>query len=233
MKRIGILMLVFALAFCFAAANAEEVISAIMNAGTTQAFTKDAIPEDDLTAILEAGLSATSAINQQPWFFAVITNEEVMNSIGGAGFGGGKGAPEGGPQMPGGFPGADGTQAAPPSGAPVFGGGSAKAGVGDSPVAVVVYLNEAGMGVSSFDCGLACQNMFIAANALGYGAKIVSSPTMTLNGADHDQWCEKLGVDPAYTAVAVLLIGVPDSETDAVTSATERDPIDAKVSFVK
>ena len=86
---------------------------------------------------------------------------------------------------------------------------------------------------ASFDCGLACQNMVIAANALGYGTKIISSPTMYLNGADHDALCEKLGVDKAYTAVAVLLIGMPDNEVDGVTGATQRSLIEEKVSFVK
>ena len=74
--------------------------------------------------------------------------------------------------------------------------------------------------------------MVIAANALGYGAKIISSPTMSLNGANHDALCEKLGVNPSYTAVAVLLIGIPDTEVDAVTSASLRNDISGMVSFV-
>ena len=93
-------------------------------------------------------------------------------------------------------------------------------------------MNEATMSPdASFDCGLATQNMVIAASALGYGTKIVSSPTMTLNGANHDALCEKLGVDKAYTAVAVLLIGQP--ELDATTSASVRSEMEEKVSFVK
>lgn len=35
----------------------------------------------------------------------------------------------------------------------------------------------------------------------------MSSPTMSLNGANHEALCEKLGVDPSMQAVAVLLIG--------------------------
>ena len=83
----------------------------------------------------------------------------------------------------------------------------------------------------NFDCGLACQNMVIAASALGYGTKIVSSPTMTLNGANHDALCEKLGVDPALKAIAVLLIGKAD--VDAVTSPSVRNTREEKVSFVR
>jgi len=167
---------------------------------------------------LEAGLKATSAINQQPWYFAVVTNKTVMEEIsGGSGFG----------AMPSGMPGAM------PSGMPNA-SQSAKAALGDSPAAVIIYMNEnTSSPDASFDCGLACQNMVIAANALGYGTKIISSSTMYLNGADHDALCEKLGVDKAYTAVAVLLIGMPDNEVDGVTGATQRSLIEEKVSFVK
>ncbi len=202
---------------------------------------------------MEAGLKATSAINQQPWYFAVVTNKTVMEEIsGGSGFGAmpsgmpgamPEGMPEGG--FPGGmgevpegaeenaFPGAPAGFGAMPSGMPNA-SQSAKAALGDSPVAVIIYMNEnTSSPNASFDCGLACQNMVIAANALGYGTKIISSPTMSLNGADHDALCEKLGVDKAYTAVAVLLIGMPDNEVDGVTGATQRSLIEEKISFVK
>lgn len=86
---------------------------------------------------------------------------------------------------------------------------------------------------ASFDCGLACENMFIAAKALGCGAKTVSSPTMQLNGANHDALCEKLGVDKAYTAVAVLLIGHEAQAADAATGASVRNGLADKVSIVK
>ena len=202
---------------------------------------------------MEAGLKATSAINQQPWYFAVVTNKTVMEEIsGGSGFGAmpsgmpgamPEGMPEGGfpgsmGEVPEGaeenaFPGAPAGFGAMPSGMPNA-SQSAKAALGDSPVAVIIYMNEnTSSPNASFDCGLACQNMVIAANALGYGTKIISSPTMSLNGADHDALCEKLGVDKAYTAVAVLLIGMPDNEVDGVTGATQRSLIDEKVSFVK
>ena len=113
-------------------------------------------------------------------------------------------------------------------------GGSAKAAMGDSPVAIILYMNENTSSPNpSFDCGLACQNMVIAASALGYGTKIISSPTMTLNGADHDALCEKLGVDPALNAVAVLLIGKPADQSDAAASPSVRSTMDEKVSFVR
>lgn len=275
MKKTMTLMLIAAICLTALTASAEDVIGTILGTRTTQAFTTEEVKSEDLTLILQAGCSAASAINQQPWFFSVVTNRDMMSEISGS-FGGtpsgmpkgdGK-APEGAPAkegsgMPGGMPGEmpdgmpgktpdgmpgetpdgmpggfDPSQGAPagarmPEAGPGAGSGSVKAGVGDSPVAIVVWLDGSGMGTSAFDCGLACQNMVIAASALGYGTKIVSSPTMTLNGINHEELCAKLGTDPSLTAVAVLLIGKADDSLDAVTGATERAPIDEKVSFIE
>ena len=84
----------------------------------------------------------------------------------------------------------------------------------------------------SFDCGLAVQNMYIAVASLGYGTKVITSPTMTLNGANHDQICEKLGVDTSLTAVAVLLVGKADVTVDGVSGASTRADFDSKVSII-
>ena len=218
------------------AAYADETVNVIMQTGTTQAFTEEAVSKEDLTVILQAGLNATSAINQQPWHFVADTNQDIMEELGtGMGFGGK--APEGMPA--GGFTPPEGGEAPanmPPMGempAAPAASGAAKAAMGDSLVAIIIYMNENTASPDpSFDCGLACQNMVIAASALGYGTKIISSPTMTLNGAEHDALCEKLGVDTALNALAVLLVGKPDTEVDATSSSSVRSSMEEKVSFV-
>lgn len=225
MKKMLALIMSLLLVCSLSLACAEgDALQVIMNVGTTQAFTDEAVPDEDIETIVQAGLAAASAINQQPWHFAVITNAEVMAEI------------AGGSAMPAGMtPAADGEEAASSgasSSAPAA-SASAKAALGDSPVAIVLYMNEGTASPNaSFDCGLACQNMVIAASSLGYGAKIVSSPSITLNGENHDALCEKLGVDPAYQAVAVLLIGHEDT-ADTSTSASVRSTMAEKVSFVK
>ena len=240
MKRILALILFLLLCAFELSASAQTAVDVILSSGTTQAFKADAVPEEDLLTILQAGLSTTSAINQQPWHFAVITNQEVMKEIGSAGMGG---APAGGPPagMPADTPPAGGAPADAPAGGPPAGmpagmpaASGAKAGLGDSPVAIVVYMNEGTPSPDeNFDCGLATQNMVIAANALGYGTKIVSAPTMALDGEKHDEICEKLGVDKAYNAVAVLLLGYTDTDVDGATGASVRSALEEKVSFVK
>ena len=252
-KLMGMILAVMLLTI--STACADSAVDVIMNTGTTQAFTDEAVSAEDLETILRAGLSTESAINQQPWFFVAVTNPEIMQEIAGSGMGGftppagtgdkPEGAPEGGTDgFPGGFPGGapegatEGMPQNAPGGempaAPSFGGGSAKASLGDSPAAIIIYKNDASKSPdASFDCGLATQNMVIAASSLGYGVKIVSSPTRTLNGENHDALCEKLGVDPSMQAVAVLLIGKADSSVDATSGATTREALETKTSIIE
>ena len=212
-------------------AMADTAVDTIMNVGTTQAFTDETVSREDLETILRAGLAAASAINQQPWYFVAVTNQDVMKEISGAGAGfappaGAQGKPDGGAPDGEGFGSSEGAPAAP------MAAGRAKSGLGDSPAAIIIYRNDASKSPNAdFDCGLAAQNMVIAAASLGYGVKIVSSPTMTLNGANHDALCEKLGVDPSLQAVAVLLIGRAD--VDAASSATTREAPEVKTSIIE
>ena len=213
------------------AAFAETTVDTIMTVGTTQAFTDEKVPEEDIRTILQAGLAAESAINQQPWFFVALTDQEVMKEISGSGMP--FGAPGGAPgSAPGAAPGKmDGKE--PPKGDMPPMATGAKASVGDSPLAILVYVNEKSMSPNpSFDCGLAVQNMYLAAASLGYGAKVVSSPTNALNGEKHDEFCEKFGVDPEMKAVAVLLVGKADLSADATSSASVREGLESKTSII-
>ena len=249
-------------AFAENAETGSTAVDTIMTAGTTQAFTGDPVPEEDIKTILQAGLASESAINQQPWFFVAVTDQDVMAELSASG-----GRPAGGtmpaakdgeipdfskggempdfpkdgemPEFPGNgekpdFPQNGEKPAAPQGGAPAaMSGGGAKAALGDSPLAIIVYMDESTSSPNpAFDCGLAVQNMYIAAASLGYGAKIISSPTMSLNGENHDQICEKLGVDTSLTAVAVLLVGKADQTVDGVSGATTRSGLDEKTAIV-
>ena len=231
-----LILLVFSFGL-FTVAGAESAVDTILATGTTQAFSAEEVPDEDIQTILKAGVSTASTINQQPWFFVAITDRSLMQELAGSGMGSGgrpgatapegmtlpegmtppeSGMPEGGdpPSMPAG-----------PSGSSA----GAKASLGSSPLAIIVYMNTASKSPSpEYDFGLATQNMAIAASSLGYGVKIVSSPAMSLNGENHDQICEKLGISKDLKAVAVLLVGRPEESADTVSSASVRDTPDAK-----
>ena len=115
---------------------------------------------------------------------------------------------------------------------PAGGSGASKAGIADAPLAIIV----SGASESELDAGLACQNMSVTAQLLGYGSKIISSPTMALNGTNQETYKELLGIPAEYAAVAVLLVGYEDTSVDETvdgyTGATERNPLDTMVTYV-
>ena len=238
-SNISVLCLfLFAVIFGFAlvsgAAAADDTgcidaVSLVSDIPTTQKFSEDPVSEEDLQTILLAGINAPSAMNSQPWHFTAVTDSTVLEQIAGD-MGGGPGGfkPAEGKDLPEGFTPPANMDGMPPMG---MGGGSAKAGVADAPLAIIVSCPEG----SAFDAGLACQNMSVAAQLLGYGTKIISSPTIALNGAKQDEYREILGIPENYSAVAVLLIGYEEAAADgvdAVSSATVRSPLDEKVTFV-
>ena len=68
----------------------------------------------------------------------------------------------------------------------------------------------------SLDCGLATQNIFLAAQALGLASRIYTGPINTVNAMR-----EELGIPTGYKAIAVVRVGNMDP-VDGTSSATTR-----------
>lgn len=187
----------------------ESALSLLTDVATTQYFTDEAVAEEDVDTILGAGINAPSALNGQNWHFSAITDKEVLEQIAsdmGAGTAAGTGASDS--------------------------GALSKAGIADAPLAIVISCASG----SEFDAGLACQAMSSAAILLGYGTKIVSSPTAALNGSRQDYYRGLLGIPTDYSAAAVLLVGYADESVDETadgyTGATSRDGAESIVTYV-
>ena len=204
---------------------------------TTQAFTDDEVPDEDIDKILSAGINAPSAMNGQNWHFTAVTDADVLQQIADSMSGGKPADPTSGSEsgeQPDNTASAEDTageetdsgDAAPAERST----GTAKAGITDAPLAIVISCKEG----SEFDAGLACQNMSAEAQLLGYGTKIISSPTIALNGEEQEAFRELLGIPDDQSAVAVLLIGKADtsSDADAVSAATTRKDADEVVTKV-
>jgi nitroreductase len=78
-----------------------------------------------------------------------------------------------------------------------------------------------------FDCALATENIYLAAQALGYGSRIYASPLNAVNGALKNE----LGIQPAFSAVAVIRVGRLAPNVDAVSSASPRKPAGNTVTY--
>ncbi|MRR23839.1 nitroreductase family protein [bacterium] len=79
-----------------------------------------------------------------------------------------------------------------------------------------------------FDCGLATQNMFVAATSMGLGARIYGGPIAAAR--------EKRGalqIPEGFTPVIMLRVGNIEKSTDAVSGASPRKAKEEIVNWVR
>ena len=221
-------------------AEYDDAAKVLTEVKTTQFFTDEKIAADDVEKILAAGVNAPSAMNTQPWHFTAVTDEETQNKLADAMSNMKPPAIKDG--EPGGMP--EGMEVKQPSenvpadipmDAPKPSAGGAgfskmpnKAGIGDAPLTIVISCKEG----SELDAGLAVQNMSAEAQLLGYGTKIMTAPTMSLN---NDEYKTLLSVPEGQKIVAVLIVGKPataEDTPDAVASATTRNSFDKVVTII-
>jgi len=80
-----------------------------------------------------------------------------------------------------------------------------------------------------FDCALATENMCIAAQGLGLGARIYTGPVRRIDA----ETIKILEIPDGYRVVALLRIGHLDTGADAVTSASPRKTMDELVNYTE
>jgi len=86
---------------------------------------------------------------------------------------------------------------------------------------------KAGVNIA-FDCALATQNMYIAAQSLGLGAHLYYGGVQNIN----DSMKDTLGIPDEYEAQIIMLVGYLDDSVDAVTSASARNSLSNTVNYV-
>jgi nitroreductase len=59
----------------------NAVLNAIKNRRSVRKYKLDQIDQKNLETILEAGIYAPTACNEQPWYFTIIQNEEMLKHI--------------------------------------------------------------------------------------------------------------------------------------------------------
>ncbi len=233
------------------AANFQSAAELVEDIPTTQYFTDDPVADDDIEAILNAGINSPSAMNSQSWHFSVITDTSLLQQI----------SDEMNSMMASGGEFNSNTatsaeiteesdrvtlnivsedidetgnaDAADETEESIASATVTKAGIADAPLAIVISCAEG----SELDAGIACQTMSIEAQLLGYGSKIISSPTSILNGDNQEEYQELLGIPDGYSAAAILLVGREDSSVDETmdgyTSATTRNSQNDMITYIE
>ena len=81
--------------------------------------------------------------------------------------------------------------------------------------------------VQILDCALAAQNIYLAAQALGYGSRIYTAPIDAINS----RFKTELGLPSGYSAVALVRVGKLPGPVDAVSGASARKRAEEVVTY--
>ena len=159
-----------------------EVLQAISNRRSHRAYTKEQLPEGVLAQILQAGLESPSARNHQPWHFSVVQNAALIQEIHDAAAEamGGKGNPR--------------------FSDPNF-------HIFYHAPTVVFLFGEKEFSWTEVDCGIAVENMALAAEGLGVGSVILGLPKPAFAGEKADVLRSKLQCPEGYDFVIALALG--------------------------
>ena len=222
--------------------DAAELLAEVK---TTQNFTGEKVSDENIKKILSAGINAPSAMNTQPWHFTAITDEEVTQKIADAmsslkppsvkdsdadkSSAPADSQPDQSQPQP---SGASENAGNLPDDKPNFSKSANKAGIGDAPLTIIISCENG----SELSAGLAVQNMSAEAQLLGYGTKILTSPTLALNGENQDEYKAFLNIPDTQKAAADLIVGkaaADDDNPDAVSSATKRNDFADVVTIIE
>ena len=166
-----------------------DVLQTISNRRSHRAYREEPIPEKELKKILTAGLESPSARNLQPWHFSVVQDAGLIQTV-------------------------------HDEAARVMGkGGSPRFADPDFQMfyhapAVVFVFGDQKNSWTPVDCGIAVENMALAAEGLGMGTVILGLPLPAFKGEKAEELRSKLQCPEGYDFVIALALGYASDTKD-------------------
>jgi nitroreductase len=164
----------------------SDTLKTIKTRRSIRSFKEEQIKDNELQSVLEAGMCAPSAGNQQVWHFTVIQNKELLDWLS-------RTAKEGAKQL-------DNEhirKMAENEKFNVFHG---------APTCILVSGNEQAMAIES-DCAAANQNMLLAAEAIGLGACWINFVLFAFQSLNGKEYCKELGIPDGYKPYCSTVLG--------------------------
>jgi nitroreductase len=164
----------------------NETIQIIKARRSTRAFLPEQIKEEELQTIIEAGLYAPSASNQQPWHVTVIQNKQLIE------------------WMSNGFK----TLAKSSDNDYLKNvGNNENFHVFYNSPTVILLSGDETKSSAAVDCAAVVQNMLIAAEALGIGSCWIGFIAHFLNSAESKTYLKELGIPEGFKQIHGVALG--------------------------
>ncbi len=168
----------------------NEVLKTIKNRRSIRKFKTDQIKKEELEAILEGGIYAPSAHNDQSWNFTVVRNKELLDEMN--------------------------TEAKSQAGnhedriLRKMANNDAFNIFYNAPTVIIVSGNENAM-MPEVDCAAATENMLIAAESLGLGTCWIAFVMFLFESEKGELYKEKLKMPEGYKPYYAVALGYKDS----------------------
>lgn len=174
----------------------NPVLDAITLRRSIRAYTAEQITEEQLQAILDAGLAAPSATNSQPWHFAAVQDAKLLERIGEA------------------FR-EEVLKSAGPEQRERFSAPEYSVFYHAPTVIFISCPSLEKMKYAQTDTGIAIQNMALAAHSMGLGSVILGMPRLAFSGPQGDTFREALHFPEGYDFCLAIAIGNPAMTKEA------------------
>lgn len=172
----------------------SNVLEAIFNRRSIRAYRAQQITDEQLQTLLDAALASPSAMDIQPWHFTVVQDPGILGAVSRASIEEQKKTADAQTLQKLNAPDADIYFHAPT----VF-------FISCDPSSVWSYL----------DCGIAAQNIALAAQGLGLGSVILGSPNEAFAGPRAEELKKLLRLPQGHEVVLAVGVGIPQESPEA------------------
>ena len=166
-----------------------DVLQAISNRRSHRAYKTDQLPEEALNSILTAALQSPSARNRQPWHFSIVQDAALIQEV----------HDEAAKVM--------GKDGSPRFADPDF-------QIFYHAPTVIFLFGEKENAWTPIDCGIAVENIALAAEGLGVGSVILGLPKPAFKGDKADELRAKLQCPEGYDFVIAIALGYSTDTKD-------------------
>lgn len=164
----------------------NETLNNIRNRRSTRVFLPQQLKNEELQAIIDAGIYAPSATNKQPWHFTVVQNKEIIDRLN-----------------------HDFKEMAKKSDNAYVKkvGENEKFHVFYNSPTVILISGDASNNYAAVDCAAATENMLIAAEAMGIGSCWIGFIAYLLNSEEGKEYIKELGIPEGYKQIHAIALG--------------------------
>lgn len=169
----------------------NETLITIKNRRSIRNYRAEQISDSEMQDILDAALYAPNAMNQQKWHFTVIQNKDILDKMVHA------------------------------IKANIMNSGNAflikRAGSPNyhtfynAPTVIMISGFEEASAIE-IDCGLAAQNITLAAESLNIGSCVIRSSSLLFTSEQGVEFRERLGIPEGYNHICTIALGYKQGE---------------------